>query len=84
MRYNSIGYPNEREPRKSDIVEQPGYSGKNYYSVVYAGQMATIHCADETAALFYAARHWQVPFKRAEYHQTAKVNKLGYQPGALL
>ena len=28
MRQNSINYPGERAARRADIVEQPGYDGK--------------------------------------------------------
>ena len=48
--------------------------------VNYAGRQLTVHAADETAALFWAAKHWGYSFKRPEYHQTASVAKLGYQP----
>ncbi len=82
MKYNSIDYPDERAAREI-IVEQPGYAGKNYYLVQYAGQRVNVHCADVPAALFYAARHWHVPFRRPEYHQTAQVAKLGYKPGGI-
>lgn len=77
---NSIDYPTERvRPRE---LEQPGYTGKQYYAVSYGGQTVTIRCADATAALFYAAKHWGFSFRRPEYHQTAKAVKLGYKPGS--
>ena len=37
MRQNSIDYPGERPARRADIVEQPGYAGKHYFVVDYAG-----------------------------------------------
>lgn len=80
MRQNSISYPGERAAKRADIVEQPGYAGKHYFVVDYAGRQLTVHAADETAALFWAAKHWGYSFKRPEYHQTASVAKLGYQP----
>lgn len=52
MRQNSIDYPGERPARRADIVEQPGYTGKHYFVVNYAGRQLTVHAADETAALF--------------------------------
>lgn len=83
MRYNSIAYPGERPARKSNVVEQPGYRGKAYWSVSYNDQTVMLHCADETAALFLAAKHWGFSFKRPEYHQTAKAIKLGNKPVSL-
>lgn len=80
---NSIDYPGERVPRRSGIIEQPGYAGKNYFVVSYAGRQLTVHAADKTAALFWAAKHWGYSFKRQEYHQTADVAKLGYKPDSL-
>ena len=52
MRQNSIDYPGERPARRAEIVEQPGYTGKHYFVVNYAGRQLTVHAADETAALF--------------------------------
>lgn len=83
MRQNSIDYPGERAPKRSAIVEQPGYTGKNYFTVRYAGRQLIIHAADTTAALFWAAKHWGYSFKRPEYHQNATAAKLGYTPGGL-
>lgn len=80
MRQNSIDYPGERPARRAEIVEQPGYTGKHYFVVNYVGRQLTVHAADETAALFWAAKRWGYSFKRPEYHQTASVAKLGYQP----
>ena len=80
MRQNSIDYPGERPARRADIVEQPGYTGKHYFVVNYVGRQLTVHAADETAALLWAAKRWGYSFKRPEYHQTARVEKLGYQP----
>ena len=77
---NSIDYPGERAPRRQEIVEQPGYAGKSYFVVSYAGRQLTVHAADKTAALFWAAKRWGYSFKRQDYHQTASVAKLGYQP----
>ena len=56
MRQNSISYPGERPAKRADIVEQPGYAGKHYFLVDYAGRQLTVHAADETAALFWAAK----------------------------
>ena len=80
MRQNSIDYPGERPARRAEIVEQPGYTGKHYFVVNYVGRQLTVHAADETAAIFWAAKRWGYSFKRPEYHQTARVAKLGYQP----
>ena len=77
MRQNSISYPGERPARRTDIVEQPGYAGKHYFVVNYAGRQLTVHAADETAALFWAAKRWGYSFKRPEYHQSASVAKIG-------
>lgn len=85
---NSIDYPGERAPRRQEIVEQPGYAGKSYFVVSYAGRQLTVHAADKTAALFWAAKRWGYSFKRQEYHQSAAVAKLHYtpdtRPGALV
>ena len=80
MRQNSISYPGERPARRTDIVEQPGYAGKHYFVVNYAGRQLTVHAADETAALFWAAKRWGYSFKRPEYHQSASVAKIGKLP----
>ena len=77
---NRIDYPGERATRRQEIVEQPGYAGKSYFVVSYAGRQLTVHAADKTAALFWAAKRWGYSFKRPEYHQSASVAKLGYQP----
>ena len=52
--------------------------------VSYAGRQLTVHAADKTAALFWAAKRWGYSFKRQEYHQSAAVAKLNYKPGGLL
>lgn len=83
MLRNSIEYPSERARRQPEIVEQPGYAGKSYFVVSYAGRQLTVHAADKTAALFWAAKHWGYSFKRQEYHQNAEVAKLGYKPDSL-
>ena len=70
-----------RERRKT--LEQPGYKGKNHYSVTYAGQTVKVHAADETAAMFVAAKYWGYSFRRPEYHQNAVAVKLGYTPDAI-
>ena len=80
MRQNSIGYPGERDAQRPDIAKQAGYTGKNHWIVTYNGKQLTVHAADETAALFWAAKRWGYSFKRPEYHQSASVAKLGYQP----
>ena len=64
MRQNSISYPGERPAKRADIVEQPGYAGKHYFVVNYSGRQLTVHAADETAALFWAAKRWGYSFKR--------------------
>lgn len=69
MRQNSIGYPGERPAKRADIVEQPGYNGKNYFVVDYAGRQLTVHAADETAAQNRAAKRWGYSFKRPEYRK---------------
>ena len=84
MRQNSIDYPGERAPRSQEIVEQPGYTGKHYFVVNYSGRQLTVHAADKTAALFWAAKRWGYSFKRQEYHQSAAVAKLNYKLGGLL
>ena len=77
-RFNDV--PAECRPKKTEIVRQPEYTGKKYFRVQYAGQTVDVRCADETAALFLAAKHWGFKWTRPEYHQTASVAKLGYQP----
>lgn len=88
MRQNSIGYPGERDAQRPDIAKQPGYTGKHYFVVNYAGRQLTVHAADETAALFWAAKHWGCDWTRPEYHQNARADKLpytpDYRPGALV
>ena len=85
---NSIDYPGERARRQPEIVEQPGYAGKSYFVVSYAGRQLTVRAADKTAALFWAAKRWGYSFKRQEYHQNARATKLHYtpdpRPGALV
>lgn len=76
---NSINYPGERAKRPA-VIAQAGYTGKNYFDVAYGTQRVTVRAEDEYAALFTAAKHWGYSFKRPEYHQTASVAKLGYQP----
>ena len=78
MRYNEL--PDSGRQRKPEIVRQPGYSGKKYFRVSYAGQAVDVRCADETAALFLAAKHWGFKWTRPEYHQTAKVTLLRVNP----
>lgn len=81
MRQNSINYPGEREPRRPRTIAQAGYTGKNYYTVVYRNQSVTVHAADELAAIFTAAKHWGYKWSAPEYHQNAKATKLHYKPG---
>lgn len=87
MRQNSIGYPGERAARRADIAQQAGYTGKNHWIVTYGGKKLRVRAADKTAALYAAAKHWGFKWTRAEYHQTAQVDKLpytpDYRPGAL-
>ncbi len=78
MRYNEA--PAACRPRKPEIVRQPEYTGKKYFRVEYAGQTVDVRCADETAALFLAAKHWGFKWTRPEYHQTAKVTPLRMNP----
>jgi hypothetical protein len=78
MRYNEV--PAARRPKKPEIVRQPEYTGKKYFRVQYAGQTVDVRCADETAALFFAAKHWGFKWTRPEYHQTAKVTMLRMDP----
>ena len=66
--------------RWTRIVEQDGYTGKNYFSVVYGAQTVTVHAADTLAALFVAAKHWGYKFSHPEYHQNAKAYKLHSKP----
>ena len=77
-RFNDV--PAECRPRKTEIVRQPEYTGKKYFRVQYAGQTVDVRCADETAALFLAAKHWGFKWTRPEYHQTAKVTPLRMNP----
>lgn len=78
MRYNEL--PDSGRQRKPEIIRQPGYTGKKYFRVGYAGQAVDVRCADETAALFFAAKHWGFKWTRPEYHQTAKVTLLRVNP----
>lgn len=88
MRQNSINYPGERAAQRPDIAKQAGYTGKNHYVVTYGGQKLKVRAADETAALFTAAKHWGIKWTRPEYHQNARADKLpytpDYRPGALV
>ena len=81
---NSIDYHAERAEARAGkdtgTLQQPGYTGKNYFAVNYAGRTVIVRAADKTAALFFAAKHWGYSFRRPEYHQSASVAKLGYQP----
>ena len=78
MRYNEV--PADGRQRKPEIIRQPGYSGKKYFRVGYAGQAVDVRCADETAALFLAAKHWGFKWTRPEYHQEAQVTLLRVNP----
>lgn len=78
MRYNEV--PECARPKKSGVVQQGGYTGKKFYRVGYAGQSVDVRCADETAALFLAAKHWGFKWTRPDYHQTAKVTPLRVNP----
>lgn len=81
---NSIDYHAERAEARAGkdtgTLQQPGYTGKNYFAVNYAGRTVIVRAADKTAALFFAAKYWGYSFRRPEYHQTATADKLGYQP----
>ncbi len=77
-RFNDV--PAECRPKKPEIVRQPEYTGKKYFRVQYAGQTVDVRCADETAALFLAAKHWGFKWTRPEYHQTAKATMLRMNP----
>ena len=81
---NSIDYRAERAEaragKNTGTLRQPGYTGKNYFAVNYAGRTVIVRAADKTAALFFAAKHWGYSFRRPEYHQSASVDKLGYKP----
>lgn len=81
MRKNSIDYPGERAAQRPDIAKQAGYTGKNHWIVTYNGQQLKVRAADETAALFTAAKHWGIKWTRPEYHQNARADKLPYTPG---
>lgn len=78
MRYNEL--PDSGRQRKPEIVRQQGYTGKKYFRVGYAGQAVDVRCADKTAALFLAAKHWGFKWTRPEYHQEAKVTLLRVNP----
>lgn len=78
MRYNEV--PTACRPKEPEIVRQPEYTGKKYFRVQYAGQTVDVRSADETAALFLAAKHWGFKWTRPEYHQTAKVTMLRMNP----
>lgn len=81
---NSIDYHAERAEARAGkdtgTLQQPGYTGKNYFAVNYAGRTVIVRAADKTAALFFTAKHWGYSFRRQEYHQTATADKLGYKP----
>lgn len=83
MRKNSIAYPGERAPKRSAIVEQPGYTGKNHFAVEYHGRKLIVRASDGLAAIFVAAKHWGYAWTRPEYHQNATATKLHYVPDSL-
>lgn len=88
MRQNSIEYTGERDAQRPDIAKQAGYTGKNHWIVTYNGKQLKVRAADEIAALFTAAKHWDCAWTRPEYHQIARADKLpytpDYRPGALV
>ena len=53
---------------------------KYYFFETGLEMEATRRHVRETAELFWEAKRWGYSFKRQEYHQTASVAKLGYQP----
>jgi hypothetical protein len=57
MRQNSISYPGERPAKRADIVEQPGYAGKHYFVVNYAGRRLEVQKRNEMAYCKYQL--WQ-------------------------
>mgnify|MGYP007090514834 CR=1 FL=1 len=77
---NSINYLGERAPRRPCVIAQAGYTGKNYYTVVYRDQSVTVCAGDELAAIFTAAKHWGYKWSAPEYHQNAKAMKCHYKP----
>lgn len=81
MRQNSIDYPGERAAKRSGIIKQAGYTGKNFYAVTYGSQKLIVRAADELAAMFTAAKHWGYAWTRPEYHQNARADKFPYTPG---
>lgn len=84
MRQNSIDYTGERAPRRTRVIAQAGYTGKNYYAVAYRDQSITVRAGDELAAIFTAAKHWGYKWSAQEYHQNAKATKLHHKPEFLI
>ena len=82
MRQNS--YPGESGQRRPHVIAQAGYTGKNYYEVVYRNQSITVRAGDELAAIFTAAKHWGYKWSAPEYHQNAKAMKLHHKPEFLI
>lgn len=84
MRQNSVDYPGERAPRRTHVIAQAGYTGKNYYAVMYRDQSITVRAGDELAAIFTAAKYWGYKWSAPEYHQNAKAMKLHHKPEFLI
>jgi hypothetical protein len=84
MRQNSTDYSGERAPRRPCVIAQAGYTGKNYYAVVYRNQSITVRAGDELAAIFTAAKYWGYKWSAPEYHQNARALKLHYKPEFLI
>ena len=84
MRQNSVDYPGERAPRRPNVIAQAGYTGKNYYTVVYRDQSVTVRAGDELAAIFTAAKYCGYKWSAPEYHQNAKAMKLHHKPEFLI
>lgn len=80
---NTIGDV-ELANRPPKLLRQDGYSGKNCWRVSYSGRIINVQAADETAAMFVAAKHWGYSFKRPEHHQNAVVTRLPYKPESLV
>lgn len=81
-RFNDV--PPECRARKPEIIRQPEYTGKKYFRVEYAGKTVDVRCADETAAMFLAAKHWGFKWTRPEYHQTVRVSLLRMNPELMI
>lgn len=69
----------ERVAREAEAnkTRAKGYKGKNRWLVIHERWgAAMVFAPEKTSALYTAARYWGADPKRAEFHQSARVQKV--------